>query len=133
MPSFVWDYFEKIGTSNALCKIEPCNKILKVNGTKGLITHLACKHGISNPDKKTIKQTQDSGEPAQALKPAQATAPKVRDLKACRVCGNSDMYTNLFYNINKELLKNLTKIVEFEVKFACSLVKIFFVQLLICF
>ena len=117
MPSFVWNYFEKIGLKNARCKVDSCNKLLKLHGTKALIKHLEALHGISNPDKKTIKQTQDSGEPAQASTSRFAKDYPKDYLQSCRVCGNKDMYLNLFYNINKELLKNLTKIVEFEVKF----------------
>lgn len=38
----------------------------------------------------------------------------------CRVCGKPDSYTNLFYNINKELLKNLISLLQAEVN--CSIV-----------
>lgn len=33
----------------------------------------------------------------------------------CRVCARHDNYMNLFYNINKELLKNLKILVQSEV------------------
>lgn len=38
-------------------------------------------------------------------------------LCSCRVCGKPDKYANLFYNINKELLKNLSSLIQVEVSF----------------
>lgn len=33
----------------------------------------------------------------------------------CRVCGKKENYTNLFFTLNKELLKNLSAMVQDEV------------------
>lgn len=36
-------------------------------------------------------------------------------LKTCRVCNKDDDYSNLFYNINRELLNNLMSLLQIEV------------------
>lgn len=41
---------------------------------------------------------------------------EIQDLLTCRVCNKSDNYANLFYNINRELLKNLDSLLVVEVK-----------------
>lgn len=39
-------------------------------------------------------------------------------LNGCRVCSKPDKYMNLFYNINKELLRNLNVLLQSEVYFS---------------
>jgi BED zinc finger len=47
MPSFVWDYFEKI--ENGLAQCTKCSKkIIYQTGTKGMIGHLKSIHNITN-------------------------------------------------------------------------------------
>lgn len=36
-------------------------------------------------------------------------------MNCCRVCEKPDEYANLFYNINKELLRNLVAVVHEDV------------------
>lgn len=62
MPSFVWQYFDKLNDEKAQCIQEDCRKIiLHRNGTTGLIGHLRSKHNIvdqsdnSNAESKTIE------------------------------------------------------------------------------
>lgn len=45
---------------------------------------------------------------------------KENNLQNCRVCDKPEDYANLFYNINRELLSNLTSLVQTEVLAAAA-------------
>lgn len=42
-------------------------------------------------------------------------------LQSCRVCAKPDEYANLFYNINRELLRNLKYLVQADVNYCIYL------------
>lgn len=47
MPSFVWNYFEKVSIENARCSSEGCKKIFKwIKGIAALANHLKNEHNI---------------------------------------------------------------------------------------
>jgi hypothetical protein len=65
MPSFVWNHFKKIEKDVSLCLVGGCGSRLSCKGssTRGMISHLATKHSITEENSKGTKQEGAEGEP----------------------------------------------------------------------